>query len=283
MDNKNTSGLRNISGFMGDHKLRIARSREKRKIILGFLKKEIFSHEKVLSELLGIQQIATVRALKKLEAEGYVTAVTVGAKEAFIKPVRLWGITLNGFDFAFQIDDVKNPDGSMDYSKYKPKKFTQADADRKSLASINHTLLCQEAHVYAIKQGFQWEPARALPGQGDTKASGLRWDKYPDGLIIGDKTSAVEIEITKKTPSAYNSICMHHINNIERGYYDNVLYFVKNRRSINPFKLTLHNAFVQNSWTLEIDDDTEIAPKDILTSGYFAVHSIVDLRAVLEN
>ena len=185
------------------------------------------------------------------------------------------------YDHVFELEDIKNEDRLIFPDLYKPKKFTQAEAKKKSAAQIGHTIACQEVHVHGIKLGYKWEPTRALPGQNETKASGLRWGGYPDGLLIDKKTTAVEIELTKKTPSAYYAICRNHLINMEKGRYDNVLYFVKTERCVAPFRITLHKAFSKNDISLYLDGE-KVEPEKIITRrGLFTVASLSHLRSII--
>jgi hypothetical protein len=148
---------------------------------------------------------------------------------AFGKGISLWGITVAGFESLLDEDDV---------GKVRPRSFS---ARQVKVTNLAHTLAIQYVRVYFefrrynIEAGWMpeavyWESSRDLPGQNATRASGKRWPAYPDAIFLECDDDykgfsvAIEVELTKKTPSRYPAIIKNHWLNIKAGRYYKVLY-----------------------------------------------------------
>jgi hypothetical protein len=229
-----------MEGLIADVDARAERASEKERLLLRFLSAEVYSRIDVLVHVLGIGRVATERALNRLRHQGLVTKEVIDV--AFGKGISLWGITVAGFESLLDEDDV---------GKVRPRSFS---ARQVKVTNLAHTLAIQYARVYFefrryhIETGWipdtvYWESSRDLPGQNATRASGKRWPAYPDAIFFECDddyrgfSQAVEVELTKKTPSRYPSIIKNHWKNIEADRYYKVLYVLPTQSKAENLRL----------------------------------------------
>lgn len=181
---------------------RMQRSKDKKQMILKFLRDETWTNIPNIQQLLDIKYVNAHRTLSQLQRDGMVRSHTYrGIGGQFT----LWGITPHGLAFAFDEDEPW-----QNRSHFEPSKV--------ALSTLDHTLDIQLAHIKALKAGWtNWVDGRYLPGSPE---------KRPDGVVndSDNKIVAIEIERTIKTKKRYEMILSSYLQAIKRSDYDYVIY-----------------------------------------------------------
>ena len=183
--------------------LRKTRVLEKRKLILRFLREEIWSDTANLSMLLDVKSIAATRTLKKLVEEELIRShalPTMGGQ------IILFGITAHGQALAAETgEDILD------------KVFIPS---RVAPTYARHTLDIQILRIRAERAGWtQWVNADRIEKWVTGK---MRPDAYavsPDGRRFG-----IECERTIKSPKRYIDILSGWLQAIRRGDVSHVVW-----------------------------------------------------------
>ncbi len=175
--------------LVSDPVQRLARAQEKRRLVLRFLRDEIWTNAEIIGILLGISYPAAHILLKAMDRDGLTTS-----SEMFVRSKRgaqravLHGITAQGLAYAWDMSEVQESRHPWEPSKTNP-------------LFVPHNVETQRARLRATHRGWHtWRPARSLMGLG--------LPKLPDGEVIdphGLKV-AVEIEREIKTDKRYEAV-----------------------------------------------------------------------------
>ena len=186
---------------------RAARQAEKQKIVLEFLRDEIWTHGDVVAELLGFKsRQAGHKALSALARAGLVRQAKV--ETAWGRPVSIWGITSHGQAMAWPLD-AEPPENPRTFEPSKIKPSTMA-----------HHLDIQKARISAARSGWKgWQA-------GDAVFQKERKMKYPDAIATAPDGArvAIEVERTIKSKKRYSEIIVSHLLARRAGHYQRVMY-----------------------------------------------------------
>jgi len=212
-----------------DTKARNKRAKEKERIILDWLRDEVFSTSDILASVLGVQRRAVQMLLAKLEKRELVSRGLIEFPGT--RGVHLWGITSKGI--LHDIDPQRIASISLRYFSPAKIKATQ----------LLHTLDTQRLKQAAFSQGLvkDWSPDRLLPGKGGKKGDKDKWQHYPDAVALAhsnniDYSVAIEVERTRKTPRRYIDIIKKHFLNMNKQRYYRVWYYCPTRKEADSLK-----------------------------------------------
>jgi len=188
------------------HDERKKKIKDKRDIILGFMRDETYTIGLVLMELLGFKNIQNVNStLKKMEKDNLVKRASIDV--TYGRPITLWGITETGIHYAFGLDEPFQPRPSFSPSKVKP-------------ITLQHRIDLQLVHVRAINAGWtDWIPGHLM----GKRVAGM---KLPDAVAInprGEKI-AIELERTCKSRKRYAEILVSHLMEKKVGQWQKIYY-----------------------------------------------------------
>ncbi len=184
-----SAGLRRTNCLVADPAQRVARAQEKRRLVLRFLRDEIWTSTEVVALLLGIGYPAAHNLLKAMVRDGLTTS-----SELFVRSKRgaqravLHGITAQGLAYAWDLSEVQESRHPWEPSKTNP-------------LFVPHNIETQRARVRATQRGWHtWRPARLMMGLG--------LPKLPDGDVVDPSglRIAVEIEREIKTDKRYEAV-----------------------------------------------------------------------------
>lgn len=178
------------------------RAQEKRRLILLFLRTEIFTTAPVIERLLGLTTTPAKNTLRALQADRLVKHHRLDRDESGRPPVDLWGITLLGQE-ALE-DDVPI------------EKFFVPSAVSRTY--IDHRIAIQKVRIDRERAGYtEWINGHDLGRltAGEARPDALALD--PSGIRV-----AFEIELTIKPSPRYSTSVYHRIGDIQRGKYSKV-------------------------------------------------------------
>ncbi len=186
---------------------RAARQAEKQKIVLQFLRDEIWTHGDVIAQLLNFKtRQAGHKTLAALARAGLVKQAKI--ETAYGRPISIWGITAHGQAIAWPLDESppENP-RTFEPSKLKP-------------STMAHHLDIQKMRIRAQTSG--WKDWRA----GDAVFRKERKMKYPDAIATDTRGArvALEIERTIKSKKRYQEIIVSHLLARRASHYERVIY-----------------------------------------------------------
>lgn len=185
--------------LVSDPARRVARAQEKRRLVLHFLRDEIWTNSDIIGQLLNVSYPAAHTLMKAMNRDGLTTS-----SEMFVRSKRgaqrtvLHGITAQGLAYAWDMTEVQEPRHPWEPSKTNP-------------LFVPHNVETQRARVRAEQLGWHsWRPARSLMGLG--------LPKLPDGEIIDPDglSIAVEIEREIKTDKRYEAVIGAYIFQIKK-------------------------------------------------------------------
>jgi hypothetical protein len=183
------TGVRRGNCLIANPAKRAARALEKRRLVLRFLRDEIWTSADIVGMLLGISYPAAHILLKVMDRDGLTTS-----SEMFVRSKRgaqravLHGITAQGLAYAWDMSEVQEARHPWEPSKTNP-------------LFVPHNIETQRARLRATLKGWHtWRPARALMGLG--------LPKLPDGEVVDPSglKVAVEIEREIKTDKRYEAV-----------------------------------------------------------------------------
>lgn len=193
--------------LMTDPGARTARAKEKRRLMLRFLRDEVWTIGQVAADVLGISYHAAYVTLQAMERDGLISSSPMAVNySGRVRKVVLYGITSQGLAFAFDLNEEQTQRNPWEPGKTNP-------------LFVPHQIEIQSARLRAERAGWtDWKPARALMGLGmakipDAVATG------PDGVRV-----AVEVELNIKTPKRYEAIAGAYISQIKAGRWEKIDY-----------------------------------------------------------
>lgn len=194
---------------MRDPAERKARQDQKRRLILRFLRTEIFSTPAVLSELIGTADPRTItRTANALARDGLVVreVVTIGWRN-----VHLIGITPHGQAMAWRPDDGE------------PLIEKVYERGRVGLTIIDHTLDLQRLRIRLSRAGWKgWMNADQIaPGARANAMVRNKAYKRPDALVRHPERGVIAIECERsiKSMKRYQAIVESHLAGIKTGSF----------------------------------------------------------------
>lgn len=199
---------------MRDPAERKARTEQKRRLILRFLRTEIFSTPAVLSELIGTADPRTItRTANALARDGLVVreVVTIGWRN-----VHLIGITPHGQAMAWRPDDGE------------PLIEKVFERGRVGLTLIDHTLDLQRLRIRLSRAGWKgWTNADQIaPSARANAAVQSKAYKRPDALVRHPSRGVIAIECERsiKSRKRYQAIIESHLAGIKTGQFSEVVW-----------------------------------------------------------
>ncbi|MFZ2972652.1 MAG: hypothetical protein WA049_08440 [Ferribacterium limneticum] len=186
------------SHLIADPAQRQIRAEEKRRLILRFLRDEIWTNTEVAAELCGIGYAGAHSVLKSMQKLGLTTS-----SECFIPSARgsvktvLHGITSQGMAYAWDLDEEPERSSPWEPSKTNP-------------LFVPHQIATQKTRIKAEQLGWQhWKPARSLMRIG--------LPKVPDGVALSPDGQYVAIEVEReiKTDKRYEAVVGAYIAHIK--------------------------------------------------------------------
>jgi len=217
--------------LISDPQKRKKRTQEKIDLVLEFLTDEIYSTTEILGRYLGVNRSATLSTLYNMEKRGLIRRGSIRFLQS--AATTIWGISMAG------LREWVEP-GEIGKSIYKT-----FSIGRVRTGLLEHTLTIQKCRIFLEdeKGCFDWSPSRVIPGQNEKRSSLKRWPTYPDGLIKMPVKGydhniplALEVELSRKTPSRYVEIIRKHISNIKKSRYKHVLYFCPDKKKAMSLK-----------------------------------------------
>ncbi len=201
--------------------MRRQRQAEKRRILLEFLRDEVFTTVPVVEQLLGLMRVATRDTLESMERDGLLTRHALSPQ---FGNVHLWGITAVG--------QVVVLDGLPGEAATAARHFRPSDVP---LHHLRHTIDLQLARVAATQAGWShWRVERAL---ARSNAERVRVDAVataPDGIRW-----AIEMERTRKTAWRYDRILFERLRAIKARQFDRCVWICPDRASAQSLRLLI--------------------------------------------
>lgn len=188
--------------------LLIKKGKETNEKILKWLYEFKYSKAVILQKITGLTRAGIGESLRKLEHRGLVQSLKPNPP---LKTV--WGITWDGICEIGELDENQ---------KFEPSKFNE-------ITAIHHYNL-QELKLLLATKNLNLVPVK--------RSSVGATEKTPDGIVKkDDKIIAIELERTVKTKNRYKAIWGGYIEDIRKGKYTNVQYFLPNTRTQNLLKI----------------------------------------------
>lgn len=198
---------------------RLKRNHEKMRILLRFLKEEIYSDFKTLMFLFDYKnKMPLYRLLDKVEKIGLIQKHVF---ESRTSKITLWGITNDGQTV------VLTPEDKIFPARFEPSKITGW--------SLDHHLDNQLARLILEKKGAtNW-----INGDRSTFLSQFNVKHRPDGLISlpDGRVIAIETERRLKTKARYQSIMASHLLARTQSHWFYVFYVVPDEQKKRALKL----------------------------------------------
>lgn len=198
---------------------RLKRNHEKMRILLQFLKEEIYSDFKTLMFLFDYKnKMPLYRLLDKVEKMGLIQKHVF---ESRASKIALWGITNDGQTVVLTPEDRVFP------ARFEPSKITGW--------SLDHHLDNQLARLILEKKGAtNW-----INGDRSTFLSQFNVKHRPDGLISlpDGRVIAIETERRLKTKARYQSIMASHLLARTQSHWFYVFYVVPDEQKKQALKL----------------------------------------------
>jgi DNA-binding PadR family transcriptional regulator len=196
------------------------RIKEKRSLILKFLRYETFTHVDVVKELMNVSTIQSAyQTLNKMVRDNLITKAEINI--SYGRPITLFGISPNGLAHAFDLGDNYEIRPTFQPSKVKP-------------STLQHKIQVQMFIVKSTKLGYtNTKNADLLKLRGNEI-------KVPDLIAnFDEKIIALEVELTFKSIKRYSQIITSHLLSIKNGSWNEVHYLVPSQ----DFKSRLERLF----------------------------------------
>ena len=191
---------------------------QKRQLILSWLVDFTWTTPRIAGEVMGLHsRSATNKTLLQLEQQSLIRSATIQFLQG--RDVTVYGITPQGLLWADSEDD----------SHFGKPNF---DPGKVSISTFQHRLDVQLCRLHIRNtQGFAWVAENNLPKDITYR---------PDAIVKSEtRAIALELERTAKTRKRYQQIIVQHLNQISRGYYEQVHYI----STIDGFVVRLQKLF----------------------------------------
>ncbi|CAZ88724.1 MobC family replication-relaxation protein [Thiomonas arsenitoxydans] len=190
-----------------NHAQRFARAAEKRRLLLRFLREELYTTPKVAGLVMGVGERAARQTLAPLEAAGLIKRWPIQLFEG-LQSITIVGITTLGQAHAFDPATEKVIDRQFDPARF-------------SVMFLQHTLDIQRLRIEATASGQvkQWV-------NGDRLAAVKQGEKKPDAVLLtcDGLRIAIEAERSIKSPKRYAAIVEGHLNAMHQGKWQRVVW-----------------------------------------------------------
>lgn len=201
-------------GLVRDPAERATRAEQKLRLILRFLRTEIWTTYSVLGELLQINHQTTLReTVRKLEQDG---ALVVDDVQIGMIKHKIIGITSHGQSMAWRPDSGEELVGKV------------YERGRLGVTTAHHTLDLQRLRIRLARAGWKdWTNAdRITPEARANSTVKAKNYKRPDALARHPARGvvAVECERNVKTRKRYQTIIESHMAGIKQGKFSAVVW-----------------------------------------------------------
>lgn len=201
-------------GLVRDPAERAARAEQKRRLILRFLRSEIWTTYSVLGELLQVSHATTIReTVRKLVQEG---AVMLDDVQIGMIQHRIIGITPHGQALAWRAENGEELVGKA------------YERGRLGITTAHHTLDLQRLRIRLSRAGWKgWTNSdRIAPEQRANPQVKSKNYKRPDALARHPSRGVVAIECERnvKTRKRYVAIIESHMAGMKQGKFSAVLW-----------------------------------------------------------
>ncbi len=190
-----------------NHRERFARAAEKRRLLLRFLREELYTTPKVAGMVMGVGERAARQTLAPLEAAGLIKRWPIQIFEG-LQTITIVGITTMGQVHAFDPATEKVIDRAFDPARF-------------SVMFLQHTLDIQRLRIEATATGQvkQWV-------NGDRLAAIKAGEKKPDAVCLtaSGVRIAIEAERSIKSPKRYQAIVEGHLTAMHQGKWQRVVW-----------------------------------------------------------
>ncbi len=194
--------------LLNDKKLIAARVKEKRQLVLAWLKTEGFSTAEIIGKVLQLKYRANRLTLQRMAEEGLIEEHKI---EGLGGTLKVWGVTPHG---AIVGADLQSD--APDFGYFEP--------GRLSANTIQHALAVQEVRLDLQRRGWTgWKTDRQChqlkPADG--------WLKVPDSIATDPhgQLVAIEVERTFKTVKRYQAVISSYLQMINGQKVHRVQYF----------------------------------------------------------
>ncbi|MBA0157985.1 MobC family replication-relaxation protein [Pectobacterium versatile] len=209
--------------LISDYRKRRARSHEKIRILLNFLKEETYSDFKTLMQLFDYKNHKPLYLLlAKAIDMGFIQKQTFCTR---MEKISLWGITNDGLAAVATTDDEDFP------ARFEPAKITGW--------MLEHHLDNQLARLILEKQGaYGW-----ISGSDSTFRSRYQAKHRPDGVITLPNRTVIAIETERrlKTKARYQAIITNHLLARTQKHWMYVFYIVPDPQKKLALELLFNN------------------------------------------
>lgn len=193
---------------------RAARQEQKRRLILRFLRTEVWTTYSVLAELLQITHATTLReTVARMERDGEVVTETV---QIGMVNHKLIGITPHGQAMAWRPDN-----GEALVEKH-------YERGRVGVTTAHHTLDLQRLRIRLSRAGWKdWTNTDRIPPEQRASAQVKSKNyKRPDALARHPSRGVVAIECERnvKTRKRYQAIIESHLAGMKQGKFSAVVW-----------------------------------------------------------
>lgn len=199
-------------GLVHDPAERAARAEQKRRLILRFLRTEIWTTYSVLAELLQIAHATTLReTVARMERDGEVVVETV---QIGMTNYKIIGVTSHGQAMAWR---PGRPDSG------EPLVEKHYERGRVGVTTAHHTLDLQRLRIRLSRAGWKdWANTDRVPPEERANAQvKSKSYKRPDALARHPRLGmvAVECERNVKTRKRYQAIIESHLAGMKQGKF----------------------------------------------------------------
>lgn len=185
---------------------RQCRVQEKRRMVLRWLRDEIWSTPEVLGKIMGLRARQGVyQTLAKMERDGYLASADIPIFKKSTQ--KIFGITAHGIACAFDAEEKLEKRPTFEPSKVK-------------LSTLQHEIDIQRLRIQAERAGWKsWTPGARL---GASQVGANR----PDAIGVDPqmRVVAVEVERTIKTTKRYEAILSHYLQAVAKGQYARIVW-----------------------------------------------------------
>ena len=190
-----------------NHRERFARAAEKRRLLLRFLREELYTTPKVAGLVMSVGERAARQTLAPMEAAGLIKRWPIQLFDG-LQTITIVGITTMGQGHAFDPATEKVIDRAFDPARF-------------SVMFLQHTLDIQRLRIEATASGHvkQWV-------NGDRLAAIKAGEKKPDAVCLtADAVRiAIEAERSIKSPKRYQAIVEGHLTAMHQGKWQRVVW-----------------------------------------------------------
>lgn len=194
-----------------DYAARMQRAADKKRLIMRFLRDEIYTTLGVISLLIGVDERGTRASIASLEKEGLVKRHSVSVYES-LPPVVIVGITAHGQAMSYDLESEKMVEKVFEVGRF-------------SRQNLQHTIDMHRLKVGAesaglVKKWVNGDRLKTLPAKV----------KRPDAVVltISEQRMAIEVERTIKTPKRYIGILENHLAAIAVGKWQKTIWVCPN-------------------------------------------------------